>query len=105
MVRDDMSGEFPAFALAFDPEPLGTGAYLVLLNLGRHHSEAVLIVARCLDAAKDKRIQVGNLLRGSLGALNQPGADGAQRAMPTGINSCITRTGDLSLSGAWLFWR
>lgn len=60
-----MFQDFPSFAPAFDPGPLDSGAYLVLLNLSRRRSEAVLIVARCLDAAEDKRMQVANLLGGS----------------------------------------
>ena len=77
-MRDDTFREFPAFAPAFGSGPLETGAYLVLLNLGRRQSEAVLIVARCLNAAEDKRMQVSSLLRGSLGELDQLRADGAR---------------------------
>ena len=64
-VPADMFEDFPAFAPAFEPGPLETVAYLVLLNLNRRQSEAVLIVARCLDAAEDKRRQISNLLGGS----------------------------------------
>jgi hypothetical protein len=62
---DDWSQDFPAFAPAFESEPEESGAYLALLGAGS--SEAVLMVAQCLDAAEDKRKQVSNLLRGAIG--------------------------------------
>jgi hypothetical protein len=74
-----MFREFPAFAPAFERGPSESGAYLALLNLNRRPGQAVLIVARCLEAAEDKRKQVSNLLRGSLGfEIDQLRAEGVR---------------------------
>jgi hypothetical protein len=66
-VAEGPFAEFPAFAPAFEPGPLGVGAYLVLLNLGERSGEAVRVVADCLENASNKRNQIGNMLVGELG--------------------------------------
>jgi hypothetical protein len=49
---------WPGFRPAFDPDPVGVGWYLELLNLSQRPTEAVRVVTQCVATATDPNTEI-----------------------------------------------
>ncbi len=56
--QHDPHRRWPGFRPAFDPNPVGVGWYLELLNLSQRPTEAVRVVTQCVVTSTDPETEI-----------------------------------------------